>query len=152
MRCAATTSSNGSRVWTVPRRRPAAKCSVSSVTSAAACFGAAARQQREGREGAEVGETPHRDVVELTGRHAVGHDPAERCEQLALMQDRAFELGESVRTVVGRNKGLMVALGAEVASMPKPHDGPAREHPVYQSWHGHVTALLRRRARPWTPS
>jgi len=86
---------------------------------------------------------------------------------LALMQARAFDLGESVRTgepplgpgapprerllaflaavveVVGRNKGLMAALGAEVASMPKPHDGPAREHPVYQSWHSHVTALLR---------
>jgi AcrR family transcriptional regulator len=86
---------------------------------------------------------------------------------LALMQERAFELGESVRTgepplgpgapprdrlmaflaavveVVGRNKGLMAALGAEVASMPKPHDGPAREHPVYQSWHAHVVALLR---------
>ncbi|MGB3439605.1 MAG: TetR/AcrR family transcriptional regulator [Actinophytocola sp.] len=85
---------------------------------------------------------------------------------LALMQDRAFELGESVRSgepplgpgappherlmaflaavveVVGRNKGLMAALGAEVASMPKPHDGPAREHPVYRSWHGHVTELL----------
>jgi AcrR family transcriptional regulator len=85
---------------------------------------------------------------------------------LALMQERAFELGESVRSgepplgpgapprdrlmaflaavveVVGRNKGLMAALGAEVASMPKPHDGPAREHPVYQAWHAHVTALL----------
>ncbi len=85
---------------------------------------------------------------------------------LALMQERAFELGESVRSgepplgpgapprerllafltavveVVGRNKGLMAALGAEIASMPKPHDGPAREHPVYQSWHGHVSALL----------
>ncbi|GAB1512998.1 TetR/AcrR family transcriptional regulator [Actinophytocola sp. KF-1] len=85
---------------------------------------------------------------------------------LALMQERAFELGEAVRSgepplgpgapprerllafltavveVVGRNKGLMAALGAEVASMPKPHDGPAREHPVYQLWHGHVSALL----------
>ena len=85
---------------------------------------------------------------------------------LALMQERAFELGESVRSgepplgpgasprdrlmaflaavveVVGRNKGLMAALGAEVASMPKPHDGQAREHPVYQSWHSHVVALL----------
>lgn len=85
---------------------------------------------------------------------------------LALMQERAFELGESVRSgepplgpgapprdrlmaflaavveVVGRNKGLMAALGAEVASMPKSHDGPTREHPVYQSWHSHVVALL----------
>jgi AcrR family transcriptional regulator len=85
---------------------------------------------------------------------------------LALMQERAHGLGESVRTgepplgpgapprerllaflaavveVVGGNKGLIAALGAEVASMPKPHNGPAREHPVYQTWHGHVSALL----------
>ncbi|MBB4909124.1 hypothetical protein [Actinophytocola algeriensis] len=49
----------------------------------------------------------------------------------------------AVVEVVGRNKRLMAALGAEVASMPKPHDGPAREHPLYQSWHGHITRLLR---------
>jgi AcrR family transcriptional regulator len=90
---------------------------------------------------------------------------------LALMQERALELGEAVRTgepplgpgasaderllaflsavveVVGRNKGLLAALGREVASMPQPHDGPAREHPIYQVWHGHVSALLAE-ARP----
>lgn len=85
---------------------------------------------------------------------------------VALMQERALEMGEAVRTgppplgpgaparerllaflsavveVVGRNKGLLAALGREVASMPKPHEGPAREHPIYQVWHGHVSALL----------
>ncbi|TDV36090.1 TetR/AcrR family transcriptional regulator [Actinophytocola oryzae] len=85
---------------------------------------------------------------------------------LALMQERALGLEEAVRTaepplgpgapsrerllafltavveVVGRNKGLIAALGHEVASMPKPHDGPAREHPIYEMWHGHVCALL----------
>jgi AcrR family transcriptional regulator len=90
---------------------------------------------------------------------------------LALMQERALELGEAVRSgepplgpgapprerllaflaavveVVGRNKGLMAALGREIASMPKPHDGPAREHPIYQVWHGHISTLLAE-ARP----
>jgi AcrR family transcriptional regulator len=90
---------------------------------------------------------------------------------VALMQERALDLGEAVRTgepplgpgapprerllafltavveVVGRNKGMMAALGREVASMPNPHEGPAREHPIYQMWHGHVSALLSE-ARP----
>jgi AcrR family transcriptional regulator len=90
---------------------------------------------------------------------------------IALMQERALELGEAVKSgepplgpgappqdrllaflaavveVTGRNKGLMGALGREVASMPKPHDGPAREHPIYQVWHGHVSMLLSE-ARP----
>ena len=85
---------------------------------------------------------------------------------LALMQERALELGESVKSgepplgpgaparerllaflsavveVVGRNKGLMAALGQEIASMPKPHDGPAREHPIYDAWHTHVSTLI----------
>jgi AcrR family transcriptional regulator len=90
---------------------------------------------------------------------------------LALMQERALELGEAVRVgppplgpgapprerllafltavvdVVGRNKGLLAALGREVASMPQPHDGAAREHPIYQVWHGHISGLLAE-ARP----
>jgi AcrR family transcriptional regulator len=90
---------------------------------------------------------------------------------LALMQERALELGEAVTTgepplgpgapprerllaflsavveVTGRNKGLLAALGREVASMPKPHDGPAAEHPIYKLWHSHVSNLLRE-ARP----
>ena len=85
---------------------------------------------------------------------------------IAVMQDRALELGELVRSgepplgpgapprerllaflatvveVVGRNKGLMAALGAEVATMARPHNGPAREHPIYDLWHTHVSTLL----------
>jgi AcrR family transcriptional regulator len=81
---------------------------------------------------------------------------------LALMQDRAMGLEEQIRRedpstpararllaflaavvdVVGRNKGLMAALGHEVASMPKPHDGPAEEHPIYAVWHQHISALM----------
>jgi AcrR family transcriptional regulator len=90
---------------------------------------------------------------------------------LALMQERALDLGEAVKSaepplgpgapardrllaflsamveVAGRNKGLLAALGQEVASMPKPHDGPAHENPTYQAWHGHISTLLAQ-ARP----
>jgi AcrR family transcriptional regulator len=90
---------------------------------------------------------------------------------VALMQERALELGEAVQSgepplgpgapprerllaflaavveVVGRNKGLLAALGREVATMPNPHDGPAREHPIYAVWHNHVSTLLSE-ARP----
>jgi AcrR family transcriptional regulator len=90
---------------------------------------------------------------------------------LELMRERALELGEAVKSaepplgpgapprerllaflaamveVVGRNKGLLAALGQEVASMPKPHDGPVRENPTYQAWHSHISTLLAE-ARP----
>jgi AcrR family transcriptional regulator len=85
---------------------------------------------------------------------------------IAVMQERALELGELVRSgepplgpgvpprerllaflsavveVVGTNKGLMAALGAEVAAMARPHNGPAREHPIYDLWHTHVSTLI----------
>lgn len=90
---------------------------------------------------------------------------------LALMQERAMELGEQVRSgepplgpgappkarllaflstvveVVGRNKGLMAALGQEIATMARPHNGPAREHPIYDLWHSHISTLISE-ARP----
>jgi AcrR family transcriptional regulator len=90
---------------------------------------------------------------------------------LELMRERALELGEAVKSaepplgpgappqerllaflaamveVVGRNKGLLAALGQEVASMPKPHDGPSGENPTYQAWHTHIGTLLAE-ARP----
>lgn len=81
----------------------------------------------------------------------------------ALMQERALDLGEAVEhgppplgpgapprerllafltevvEVVGRNKGLLAALGHAVTTAHRPQDG---QHPVYQFWHGHITALL----------
>ncbi|MFL6125715.1 TetR/AcrR family transcriptional regulator [Actinophytocola sp.] len=88
-----------------------------------------------------------------------------------LMRERALEIGERVKSgepplgpgappkerllaflslvveVVGRNKGLMAALGQEVAALARPHDGPAREHPIYDLWHTHVSTLIAQ-ARP----
>ena len=80
---------------------------------------------------------------------------------VALMQERALGLGEAVENgppplgpgapprerllaflsavvdVVGRNKGLMAALGQEIA--PRSH---GEHHPVYEFWHGHLSALI----------
>jgi AcrR family transcriptional regulator len=80
---------------------------------------------------------------------------------VALMQERALGLREAVEDgppplgpgapprerllaflsavvdVVGRNKGLLAALGQAVA--PRAH---GEDHPVYTYWHGHITALI----------
>ncbi|MFH8381745.1 TetR/AcrR family transcriptional regulator [Kitasatospora sp. NPDC018058] len=86
---------------------------------------------------------------------------------LALMQERALDLDEALRSgppplgpgapprermlafldamvaVVARNKSLLAALGHAAATAPRPPDqGPPRDHPVYRSWHGHLSALI----------
>jgi AcrR family transcriptional regulator len=86
---------------------------------------------------------------------------------LALMQERALDLGEAVRTgppplgpgaparervlafldavvdVVARNKSLLAALGHAVTTTPQaPDDQPRGSHPVYQEWHTHLSALI----------
>ncbi|MGW3041058.1 TetR/AcrR family transcriptional regulator [Kitasatospora sp. NPDC001159] len=86
---------------------------------------------------------------------------------LALMQERALDLDEALRSgppplgpgapprvrmlafldamvaVVARNKSLLAALGHAAATAPRPPDqGPPGDHPVYRSWHGHLSALI----------
>jgi AcrR family transcriptional regulator len=102
---------------------------------------------------------------------------------MALMQERAFSLNESIVSgppplgpgahaherlyafldavvdIVGRNKGLVAALGAALPSVERPStdthcmDGPtlaaAEDHPateqvrpVYDVWHTHISALI----------
>ncbi|MGF7239414.1 MAG: TetR/AcrR family transcriptional regulator [Frankia sp.] len=85
---------------------------------------------------------------------------------LALMRERALALDEAVATgppplgpgaparerlrafldamvdVVGRNKGLLAALGQAVTAAPKPTEDPEDHHPVYQFWHSHISALI----------
>ncbi|MDH6140006.1 AcrR family transcriptional regulator [Kitasatospora sp. GP30] len=86
---------------------------------------------------------------------------------LALMQERALDLGEAVRTgppplgpgapsrervlafldavvdMVARNKSLLAALGHAVTTTPHAHDDqPRGAHPVYQEWHTHLSALI----------
>jgi AcrR family transcriptional regulator len=86
---------------------------------------------------------------------------------LALMQERALDLGEAVRSgppplgpgapprerllafldavvdVVARNKSLLAALGHAVTTTPQPPDQePRGAHPVYQEWHTHLSTLI----------
>ncbi|MEU7989914.1 helix-turn-helix domain-containing protein [Streptosporangium canum] len=102
---------------------------------------------------------------------------------VALMQERAYALEEAVASgppplgpgappeerlaafldaivdVVGRNKGLLAALGHAATATPRPewkehsrhpdggdsgdHAPGSRDgHPVYRFWHGHVSALI----------
>ncbi|MEV4378435.1 helix-turn-helix domain-containing protein [Streptosporangium sp. NPDC049644] len=91
---------------------------------------------------------------------------------VALMQERAYALEEAVASgppplgpgappeerlmafldaivdVVGRNKGLLAALGHAATAAPRPewkeHDEHRGEgdHPVYRFWHGHTSALI----------
>jgi AcrR family transcriptional regulator len=82
---------------------------------------------------------------------------------VALMQERAHDLSVAVTTgppplgegapdrerllaflaaivdLVVRNKGLLAALGP---GAPTPESGPREAHPVYLSWHGHLTRLV----------
>jgi AcrR family transcriptional regulator len=52
-------------------------------------------------------------------------------------RERLLAFLDAVLDVVGRNKGLLAALGQEVA--PRSH---GEHHPVYEAWHGHVAALV----------
>ncbi|MFF2148430.1 TetR/AcrR family transcriptional regulator [Kitasatospora sp. NPDC058190] len=86
---------------------------------------------------------------------------------LALMKERALDLDEALRdgppplgpgapprermlafldavvAVVTRNKSLLAALGHAAATTPKaPDQESPGDHPVYRSWHGHLSALI----------
>ncbi len=88
---------------------------------------------------------------------------------LALMQERAHALNEAVRigppplgpgaeprerllafldevvAVVGRNKGLLAALGHAARSTSAPEVACQQDaHPVYRHWHGHISTLVAR--------
>lgn len=84
----------------------------------------------------------------------------------ALMEERALALSEAVTTgppplgpgaaprerllafldgvvdVVSRNKGLLAALGHAATTTHKPEENRQNAHPVYQSWHSHVSTLI----------
>jgi AcrR family transcriptional regulator len=85
---------------------------------------------------------------------------------VALMQERALALREAVASgppplgpeadprtrllafldavveVVARNKGLLAALGHAASTTHQLDAEEQNAHPVYQFWHGHLTALL----------
>jgi AcrR family transcriptional regulator len=52
-------------------------------------------------------------------------------------RDRLLAFLSAVVDVVGRNKGLLAALGQAVT--PRPH---GEDHPVYAFWHKHISTLI----------
>ncbi|MEU3711070.1 TetR/AcrR family transcriptional regulator [Streptomyces catenulae] len=60
----------------------------------------------------------------------------------AAPRDRLSAFLDAVVEVVGRNKGLLAALG-ETATAARDSDEDAREqHSVYRFWHGHISGLI----------
>lgn len=57
-------------------------------------------------------------------------------------RERLLAFLDAVVGVVARNKGLLAALGHAVTTAHKPEEDPGGAHPVYQFWHGHITALI----------
>ena len=66
-------------------------------------------------------------------------------------RERLLAFLDAIYDVVSRNKGLIAMLGHVIAHPPAPAgpDGDADDvacmrgnHPVYQAWHGHVSALI----------
>jgi AcrR family transcriptional regulator len=57
-------------------------------------------------------------------------------------EDRLLAFLAAVVDVVGRNKGLLAALGHAVTTAPASRSRSDDEHPVYRAWHGHVQALV----------
>ncbi|XVU22012.1 TetR/AcrR family transcriptional regulator [Actinoplanes sp. CA-054009] len=51
----------------------------------------------------------------------------------------------AVVELVARNKGLLAALGAGAPVAAASKQQAREEHPVYQSWHGHISHLLQQR-------
>lgn len=52
-------------------------------------------------------------------------------------RDRLMAFLSAVVDVVGRNKGLLAALGQAIS--PK---SPGKDHPVYDTWRNHISALI----------
>ncbi|GAA0473499.1 helix-turn-helix domain-containing protein [Streptomyces olivaceiscleroticus] len=49
---------------------------------------------------------------------------------------------DAVVDVVGRNKGLLAALGQAAAAPRDPQKDSREQHSVYGFWHGHISALI----------
>lgn len=57
-------------------------------------------------------------------------------------RDRLLAFLDAMVDVVGRNKGMLAALGHAVTTTPRPSQDQEDAHPVYRFWHGHISALI----------
>ncbi|GAA3195692.1 MULTISPECIES: TetR/AcrR family transcriptional regulator [Streptomyces] len=60
----------------------------------------------------------------------------------AAPRDRLLAFLDAVVDVVGRNKGLLAALGETVTASCDAPDDAREQHSVYGFWHGHLRALI----------
>lgn len=73
-------------------------------------------------------------VAITTGPPPLGQGAPPRARLLAFLT--------AVVDLVARNKGLLAALGPGAPVTVEPDRGPREAHPVYRSWHDHISQLL----------
>ncbi|MER0477939.1 TetR/AcrR family transcriptional regulator [Streptomyces sp. Edi2] len=56
--------------------------------------------------------------------------------------ERLLAFLDAVVDVVGRNKGLLAALGQAATAPRDPQEDAREQHSVYGFWHGHISGLL----------
>ncbi|MET9293313.1 TetR/AcrR family transcriptional regulator [Streptomyces sp. NPDC003077] len=57
-------------------------------------------------------------------------------------RQRLLAFLDAVVDVVGRNKGLLAALGQAISATRDPEEDARAHHSVYDFWHGHISALI----------
>ncbi|MDT0459609.1 TetR/AcrR family transcriptional regulator [Streptomyces sp. DSM 41527] len=57
-------------------------------------------------------------------------------------RERLLAFLDAVVEVVGRNKGLLAALGQAATTSRDTHEDAREQHSVYEFWHGHISGLL----------
>jgi len=60
-------------------------------------------------------------------------------------RERLLAFLTAVVELVARNKGLLAALGPEARVTATSGQEPREAHPVYRSWHSHISQLVRQR-------
>jgi len=76
------------------------------------------------------------EIAITTGPPPLGEGAPPRVRLLAFLT--------AVVELVARNKGLLAALGPTAPVTAAPEQEPREAHPVYRSWHGHISDLVRR--------
>ncbi|GIH09268.1 TetR family transcriptional regulator [Rhizocola hellebori] len=74
------------------------------------------------------------EIAITTGPPPLGQGAPPRTRLLAFLT--------AMVELVARNKGLLAALGPAAPVTAAPEQEPRETHPVYRSWHGHISQLV----------
>src|SRR5689334_8743776 len=74
------------------------------------------------------------EIAITTGPPPLGQGAPPRARLLAFLT--------AVIELVARNKGLLAALGPAAPVTAAPEQEPREAHPVYRSWHSHISHLV----------